>query len=266
MTELELFAAFVEALGPDREHVVIIGGWASRLFGLHPLATPKPAVIVTNDLDVLVASPPRSGLGARLERAGFQPRFKTGDESPPVTDYVHPENVGAPVEFLVAETRGRRSSPPTRSMGGVNAQTLRGLEPLLVAPWHVEVAEENGFPVKARVGLQIPNPIAFVLHKLIISKQRHDRRKREKDVLYAFDTLVLFAARELELAECQAAVTRSLTRAMRTSLRELARSLQAPTDTVRGAAQIAAAGGRPAAPLPEQIAATLAAALARYGF
>jgi hypothetical protein len=144
-------------------------------------------VIVTNDLDVLVASPPDSGFGGSLDRAGFHPRFK------------------------------------------------------------------------------IPNPIAFALHKLIVSKQRRDRRKREKDVLYAFDTLVLFAERQQELADCQAAVTKALTRATVRSLRELSRSLQIPNDTVRGAAQIAAAGSRPIAPLPEQIAATLGAALARYG-
>lgn len=266
MTELEVFATFVDALGPARQHVVIIGGWAFRLFGLHPLSAEQPPVIVTNDLDVMIASQPGTGFIGRLERAGFQPRFKTGEESPPVTDYVHRDNLGAPVEFLVSERRGRKAAPSTLSIDGVNAQTLRGLEPLLVQPFQVKIAAARGFPVAADAEVRIPNPIAFALHKLIVSKQRIDRRKREKDVLYAFDTVVLFAARERELAECGAAVTKSLTRTMVSSLKDLSRSLAVPTDTVRGAARIAASGGRVVAPLPEQIAATLAAALERFGF
>lgn len=265
MTELEVFATFVDALGADRKHVLVIGGWAFRLLGLHPLAAPQPSMIVTNDVDVLVSSAPGSALGDRLHSAGFQPRFKTGDERPPVTDYVHAKNIGAPIEFLVAERRGRRTSPPTQSIGGVNAQTLRGLDLLLVAPWQVQLSAGDGFPLQAVVDIQIPNPIAFALHKLIVSKQRRDRRKREKDLLYAFDTLVLFSARERELGECQAAVTKSLTRAMLKSLQELGRALSVPTDAVRGAARIATASGRPSPPLPEQIAATLAAGLRRYG-
>lgn len=266
MNDLETFTAFVEALGASRSRVIIIGGWAFRLYALHPLAAPQTSIIVTNDVDVLFTSESAEGLSTRLESAGFRPRYKSGDERPPVTDYVNPANVGSPIEFLVAERRTRKSAPPTVTIDGVNAVTLRGLEPLAVQPWEVTLAANHGFSLATPTVVNVPNPIAFALHKLIISKRRPARAKREKDILYAFDTFVLFSGRERELDACWPAVSRTLTRAMVTSLRELAKSLESPNDPVRGAARIATAGGRQAPPLPEQISATLAERLKHFGF
>lgn len=38
--DVEYFARLIEALDPWLDQVVIIGGWAHRLYRLHPLAQP----------------------------------------------------------------------------------------------------------------------------------------------------------------------------------------------------------------------------------
>ena len=40
VSEVDYFARLVEALEPWLDRVVIIGGWAHRLYRLHPLAQP----------------------------------------------------------------------------------------------------------------------------------------------------------------------------------------------------------------------------------
>jgi hypothetical protein len=47
------FAQLAEAIGPYLDRVVIVGGWAHRLFRNHPLAQPLPyAPLMTRDTDV----------------------------------------------------------------------------------------------------------------------------------------------------------------------------------------------------------------------
>jgi hypothetical protein len=68
---------------------------------------------------------------------------------------------------------------------------LRHLELLLTAPWKVEVGPATGYPMTERHVVQIPNPVAFLVRKLLI----HDRREpadRAKDLLYIHDTIEAF--------------------------------------------------------------------------
>jgi len=86
----ERFAQLVDALGPYLDRVVIIGGWAHRLFRSHPLAQALPyAPLMTRDTDV--ALPPGNAAGTenlreRLLARGFHEE-SLGDARPPVTHY-----------------------------------------------------------------------------------------------------------------------------------------------------------------------------------
>lgn len=67
--ERELFARLILALGPYRSDVVLIGGWAHRLFRLHPLSQLVDfPPLLTQDVDW---SGPRASLGRSIP-----PRFK----------------------------------------------------------------------------------------------------------------------------------------------------------------------------------------------
>ena len=89
-TELEPFAKFIEALEPWLDQVVLIGGWAHRLYRLHPHAQELiyPA-LTTLDGDVAVPEKLQvkgRNIRERLLEAGFLEEF-LGDDRPPATHY-----------------------------------------------------------------------------------------------------------------------------------------------------------------------------------
>ena len=88
--ESAAFARLVLALRPYLGDLVLIGGWAQRLFRLHPWAQPVEfPPLLTQDVDVAIPkklSPRAEGLRTLLRTAGFTERF-FGEDHPPVTHY-----------------------------------------------------------------------------------------------------------------------------------------------------------------------------------
>ncbi|WP_429364559.1 GSU2403 family nucleotidyltransferase fold protein [Paraburkholderia sp. GAS32] len=97
-----------------------------------------------------------------------------------------------------ARTVGGRIAQPgefepnaTEANAGVVAQKLHHLEVLLHEPWLVTIpAEESGLgePV---VDLRVPNPVSFMVQKLLIREKRTPQ-KRAQDVLYIYDAMYKF--------------------------------------------------------------------------
>jgi hypothetical protein len=52
---------------------------------------------------------------------------------------------------------------------------------------------ETPMPVEGSVELVVPNPVSFIVQKLLIHKRRDDNKKAQ-DVLYIHDSLELFGA------------------------------------------------------------------------
>jgi hypothetical protein len=80
--EIEPFAKFIEALDPWLGEVVLVGGWAHRLFRLDPRARNLTYLPLTT-LDGDVAIPPEltaaeSTVRERLLKAGFNEEFVVG--------------------------------------------------------------------------------------------------------------------------------------------------------------------------------------------
>lgn len=101
--ELEPFGRLVEALNPWRREVVVIGGWAHRLYRLDtrsqkltypPLTTLDSDIAVPAKVAVRVVS-----IRDRLLAAGFQEEF-VGEDRPPATHYHLHAHKGFYVEFL----------------------------------------------------------------------------------------------------------------------------------------------------------------------
>jgi hypothetical protein len=128
-------------------------------------------------------------IGKRLHDAGFRPLLM-GDHTPPVSKYTLGEEQGSfYVEFLAPMTgsRYKKGRPDTMiRVAGVNAQKLRFVDLLLLAPWSLELDVLD-------VEIRIANPATFIAQKLLIHHQR-ERADRAKDILYIHDTIEIFAA------------------------------------------------------------------------
>lgn len=205
MNDRTAFVKLVTALSPWRHQLVFVGGWAYRLFRLHPRARAlgyEP--LATLDADVAFARQEQleGNIRERLLAAGFVQEL-TGEHHPPVSRYTlgEDEASGFYAEFLtplVGREIARNGRPnATMSVAGVTAQQLRYLEVLLRSPWIVTLGDEWG--VASPIDLQVPNPVSFIVQKLLV----HDRRPHDKqaqDILYIHDTLDLFAPELRELA------------------------------------------------------------------
>jgi len=198
-SDVEYFARLVEALEPWLDQVVIIGGWAHRLYRLHPLAQPLDyEPLGTLDTDVAVPLDlPAAGeqIRARLLERDFREELM-GDMQPPAAHYrVESGDNSFYAEFLTplegsAVKRGGRRDVTAR-VSGVSVQKLRYLELLLQNPWDVMIAPAVGYSMPGVRRVLIPNPAAFLVQKILIHEKR-DRDRRAKDILYIHDTIETF--------------------------------------------------------------------------
>lgn len=200
MNDLEPFAKLAVALEPWRHQIVFAGGWAYRLYRQHPLAVvPSYAALFTRDADVALGDKDRfdGNIKDALLGAGFHEDLQS-EFKPPVSKYTlgQDEQAGFYAEFLTT-LRGsgtKRTGEPdaTTELAGVTAQKLRYMDLLLISPWQVSLTKDANL-LHTLDGLQIPNPVAFIVQKLLV----HDKRRKEKrpqDILYIHDTLELFGA------------------------------------------------------------------------
>lgn len=203
--QLEAFSKFIAALEPWLGEVVLVGGWAHRLYRLDPRARKLDYLPLTT-LDGDVAVPPRlkkeePNVRNRLLAAGFEEEF-VGEDRPPAAHYHYGSGGGFYAEFLTPlkgseyDRSGKRKA--TKEVAGVSSQLLRHIEVLLISPWKIELGEENGFPLSPKRTVQIANPSSFLAQKILI---HHDRgyTDRAKDLLYMHDTIEVFAESLKEL-------------------------------------------------------------------
>jgi hypothetical protein len=193
------FTRLVEALSPWIHQFVFVGGWAHRLYRLHPKAdTPSYQPLATLDADVAFAERAslEGDIKACLQEAGFHEQL-TGNHRPPVSQYTLGEDQpgGFYAEFLtplIGRATDRDGRPiATLGRAGITAQRLRYLELLRNAPWSVTLGDDWG--TSAPLTLRIPNPVSFIVQKLLIHNDRA-RDKKAQDILYIHDTLDLFAS------------------------------------------------------------------------
>lgn len=249
ISDVEYFARLVEALEPWLDRVVIIGGWAHRLYRLHPLAQPLDyEPLGTADTDVAVPLDlPRTGeeLRARLLARKFREELM-GDTQPPAAHYrVESGNSSFYPEFLThlegseIKRGGRRDV--TAQVSGVSVQKLRHLEVMLRNPWDVMIAPAVGYPTPGVRSVLVPNPSAFLAQKILIHDKR-SRDKRAKDILYIHDTIETFGGNLGVIREQWETNTRPALqpKANRQVEQAAERYFGEVGDTIRDAARIAA--------------------------
>lgn len=197
MNDLAAFAMLATALSPWREQLVFVGGWAHRLHRLHPkAAAPRYQPLLTLDADVAFSQQAtlEGSIRSRLLDAGFLEQL-AGEHRPPVSRYILCDHAsgGFYAEFLTPLIGREHARDGVRiatlAKAGVTAQRLRYLDVLLTAPWQVTIGEDWG--AVPAIDLRIPNPVSFIVQKLLIHDNRAGR-KRAQDILYIHDTLELF--------------------------------------------------------------------------
>jgi hypothetical protein len=252
MTEDADWAAFgrlLEALEPWLEHLVIVGGWAHRLYWLHPHAQPLDySPLRTLDADVAIpANPPvREGeIRERLLAAGFEEE-RLGDSEGMVTHYYLVREPGVfYAEFITSRTGGAYNRDGSRKqplyVGGIAAQPLAHVDILTESPWRVNLDDPGLTSWQGTV--RIASPVRFLAQKLLILQDRSPD-DRAKDIVYIHDTLQVFGSRLEELrAEWKESVAPPLLPAHRKKIHEAAkRHFSVLTDAIRQAARVAGRG------------------------
>lgn len=200
-SDVEYFARLLDALEPWLEQVVIIGGWAHRLYRLHPLAQPlNYEPLGTFDTDVAVPiNLPATGeqIHERLLGKDFHEEL-LGDTQPPAAHYrVQRGDTSFYAEFLTSlegsevKRGGRRDV--TARVSGVSVQKLRHLELMFQNHWDVTLSPAVGYPTPGSRRVLVPNPASFLVQKVLIHDKRN-RDKRAKDILYIHDTIETFGS------------------------------------------------------------------------
>lgn len=156
MEDLAAFARLIEALRPWLDNLVLVGGWAHRMYRLHPLAhSPAYQPLTTRDADLAFSAETvlRGSIRDALRAAGFHEEL-LGDDNPPAVHYrLGEEDAGFYGEFLVplqgsgVKRSGKRDA--TVSKAGITAQKLRYVELLLVEPWSVDVGRKYALLARA---------------------------------------------------------------------------------------------------------------------
>jgi hypothetical protein len=252
--EFASFARLIESLRPWLDQVVVVGGWAHRLYRLHTFAqTLRYEPLATLDADIALPSRFKvtgDQIYKRLASNGFKAEF-LGHHKPPAAHYrlidpgleFYAEFV-APLAGSAVTRRGR--SQATQSVGGISSQNLRYVEVLLARPWSVTLSASNGFALGDDTRVQIANPASFLVQKILIHGKRN-RNERAKDILYIHDTVEAFARRIDELRADWATNIRPVlhVNSVRTIHRAAASLFGAVTDPIRTASRIVQGRGLP---------------------
>lgn len=214
----DFLAHVLKSFRPYLNTFVLVGGFAVRLYELHPRAVPSVArVLRTFDADLAtpIAKIPIAGgsLAELADAAGFQPEFR-GDNIPPVMKFVPRRAVVEPVgvdqytiEFLTPMTgapisRSGKAAVSSEIQEGVTAQRLRYLDLLLESPWRVSLAGLPGIPEETRaIEVRLPHPGYFIVQKVLISEEPNRQDKRPKDMAYIYQVVNLFRRDLAGLAE-----------------------------------------------------------------
>lgn len=205
----EFLAHVLQAFRPYLDTLVLIGGFAVRLYELHPRAT-SIEMRVLRTLDADFATPPAIGprpggtLMELAEAAGFVLDLRS-EYTPPVMKFVPRDSTvvsGAErytVEFLtplIGRSADRAGTPlvTVTIQAGLTAQRLRYLDLLQIDAWQVSIGNLPGVgEIIPAVDVRVPHPGFFIIQKILIADRRDPETERPKDMAYIYQVVNLFS-------------------------------------------------------------------------
>jgi hypothetical protein len=187
----------IRALGSYRTEVVLIGGCANALYRYHPHAsstTVKP--LVTFDLDV--ASPNRLPekevtLQFALANAGLLslPEGQRSNKYKTVLTANECMELLCPLTGIPKAVRDRSPSL-VDVQSGCTAEALDYVDLLLRSPWAIDLRAVSPLGVTETLLVCVPNPVSYIMQKLLIRSRRRSSARRAKDSYYIYEIAVLF--------------------------------------------------------------------------
>jgi hypothetical protein len=164
--------------------------------------------LATTDIDIAVQKrvprQDRPPLADLLRTAGLEANIHP-EHRPPIIKFVATANPNLEIEFLCPlagskiDRRGIRKVA-SEIQSGVTAQQLRYLDLLMLEPWQIDtgrVPELSDLPKPTFV--RVPNPVAYVMQKILIRGQGRPQSDQEKDCGYTYEVAVTFRNAEAEL-------------------------------------------------------------------
>lgn len=151
-------------------HLILIGSWCGVFYTQYFGEENYFPNIQTLDVDFLIPKPkdlkePPLALPDLLKALDFSIEFSGSGW----TRFVHPE---LRVEFLVPRLGPQSDDPQKIGALQINAMPLRHTHVLTA---HTLIIQQEGFK------LRVPHPLAFALHKLLISNRRKEKGKALRD-------------------------------------------------------------------------------------
>jgi len=159
------------------EHIILIGSWAEYLYEQCNVIEGFISTTKTMDIDFLVRNirKPREKVGVieAFQAKGYDLSFRN-------TGVVTLIKEGFEVEFLA-----KQMGKPEPVVDSPNFGKLEALG-------HMRIIDENTITVGyEEVAVVIPHPTAFVLHKMIINKDRKSKQEKDanavKNLVYAIE-------------------------------------------------------------------------------
>jgi hypothetical protein len=194
------FADAVEALKAYLDEVVCIGGCANALYRFHDLSSEVAwGYLGTKDIDAAVPQklplkdrPPVADL---MDRMGFKERA-CGNAADAVIKY-GPDDEGSALDLeFLCEISGLSKADQIRAavpvQAGLYAQPLRYLAMSLNNTWRVNMGRVPGFEAKKGITIQVPNPAAYVVSKILIRGEQRNPASMAKDCFYIYEISSVF--------------------------------------------------------------------------
>lgn len=154
--------------------IILIGGWCPLVYKEYFGNPVEISLQRTADLDFLIPNPPRIhkdvDVSLIFEELGFDRKVSLLDG---YEKFVHPD---LEIEFLTPERGKGREKPYAIDKLHINALGLRYLD--LIQSHTMETSFDG-------ISINVPEPVAYVLHKFIVSNKRKKLFKKEKDIVTA---------------------------------------------------------------------------------
>ncbi|MCF8110492.1 MAG: nucleotidyltransferase domain-containing protein [Desulfobacteraceae bacterium] len=172
----ELLSSVLKALQTEGilDGLVIVGSWCQYYYRILFDNAHEIPLLRTLDIDFLVPNPARFksrvDVPELLNLLGFDSDF---DYSTGLVKYVHPD---LEIQFLTPALGRAKETPYEIKKLNINAEGLtymKMLQDYTFAMTHNDVA------------IRLPEPEAYILHKILISLKRKDAAKKENDLMAA---------------------------------------------------------------------------------
>ncbi|MDM8522811.1 GSU2403 family nucleotidyltransferase fold protein [Desulfococcaceae bacterium HSG8] len=155
------------------EKLILAGSWCQYYYRILFDNAPEVPLIRTSDIDFLVPSRPlirkTADVTQILNRIGFDNDF---DYHTGLVKYVHPD---PEIQFITPAGRKRNTPCEIRELN-INAEGLA----------YLTLLQDFSFRMKdGDIGIRLPEPEAYVLHKILVSRKRRNTAKRDRDLLSA---------------------------------------------------------------------------------